>query len=68
MSVIAWDWLHVIDLTLIPDAAASALVELSAEGEEIFAGHDADSRLRNAYVQFCELCKQHRIRCLHAVR
>ena len=66
MSVISYDWLHVLDLTLVPDAVASALVELTAEGEDMFPGVDQDSRLRSAYVQFCELCRRHRIRSLHA--
>ncbi|CAL1131312.1 unnamed protein product [Cladocopium goreaui] len=48
-SMIAYDWLHVLDLALIPDAAASP-------------GPGIDDRLRAAYVEFSNLCKQHKIR------
>ena len=63
VSMGAFDYLHVVDLTLIPDSVASALLELTAasEGENFFSGGDQDARLRSAYVQFSDLCKSHRV-------
>ena len=63
ISMITFDWLHIIDLTLIPDAVGSALLELTDDhSDRIFPGNDQESRLRAAYVEFSELCKQHGIR------
>ena len=64
VSMVVFDWLHVIDLTIIPDCVATALVELTSvpEGQCVFAGHDQETRLRTAYVEFCRLCKTHKIR------
>ena len=64
--MLANDWLHIIDLTLIPDSAASALLELVEPDVGIWDGHDKNERLRLAYVEFCGLCKLHKIRYLHA--
>ncbi|CAE7361318.1 unnamed protein product [Symbiodinium natans] len=61
ISMVTNDWLHIIDLTLIPDAAASALLELTENSNGPFPGRDQDDRLRAAYVQFSALCKQHNI-------
>ena len=64
IDVLMYDWLHVLDLALVPDCVASALLELTAPGVGLFAGSDQDERLRNAYVQFNALCKQHKVRFL----
>ena len=63
VDVLVNDVLHVLDLSLIPDAAASALLELS-EVAGTWEGGTQDERLRNAYVDFRNLCSQHRIRPL----
>ena len=61
VSMLSNCWLHVVDLSLIPDAAASALIELTSAGCGIFFGRDQNERLRSAYVQFSQLCREHRI-------
>ena len=55
------DWLHVVDLTIIPECAASALVELSQEGFWGAAG-TADERLRLGFVSFVSACRQARVK------
>lgn len=55
------DWLHVVDLTIVPECAASALVELV--GERYWGGHlSADERLRQGYVAFIRACKSAKVR------
>ena len=68
-SMVVFDWLHVVDLALIPDSAASCLIELTEvplEQGGIFAGSDQNERLRAAYVDFIAECRNHKISCLHA--
>ncbi|CAE7614253.1 unnamed protein product, partial [Symbiodinium necroappetens] len=68
-SMVVFDWLHVVDLALIPDSAASCLIELTEvplEQGGIFAGSDQNERLRAAYVDFIAECRKHKISCLHA--
>ena len=67
VSQLTNDWLHVLDLTVIPDMAASALLEISKEPSDLLAGQDQDARLRDGYRQFMALCKQHGIRYLGAI-
>ena len=64
IDLLMYDWLHVLDLAVVPDCLASALLELTAPGVGLFVGSDQDERLRNAYVQFSALCKQHQVRFL----
>ena len=64
VSTLTHDWLHVMDLTLIPDAAASALLELTAHPSDLLPGPDQDARLATAYRQFISLCRSHGIRNL----
>lgn len=59
-EILGHDWLHVVDLTLIPEAAASTLIELSNEG--VFGEGSMDEKLRRAHVVFVRACRQHRIR------
>ena len=71
VAMLANDWLHVIDLSLIPDSAASALLELTESPGELFEGSTQDQRLRSAFIQFRALCREHRIRiwsCIIHVR
>ncbi|CAE7337972.1 unnamed protein product [Symbiodinium microadriaticum] len=63
-SMVVFDWLHVVDLALIPDSAASCLIELTEvplEQGGIFAGSDQNERLRAAYVDFIAECRKHKI-------
>lgn len=62
-EVLGHDWLHICDLTLIPEAAASCLLELA---EENMFGSDGtlDEKLRRAHVMFAKSCRHHRIRTL----
>ena len=62
--MLLYDWLHVVDLAIVPDCVASALLELTAPGMGLFMGSDQDERLRDAYVKFQALCKQHKVRFL----
>ena len=55
------DWLHVVDLTIIPEVSASCLVELVKEGVFGCAG-TMDERLRGAYVSFRQWCRDAHIR------
>ena len=64
VDMLLYDWLHVLDLAIVPDCAASALLELTAPGMGLFMGNDQDERLRQAYVEFQALCKQHKVRFL----
>lgn len=61
ISFIQHDWLHVCDLALVPESAASALVELVNEGYWGDAG-TADERLRRGYVSFISACKRAKVR------
>lgn len=49
------DWLHVMDLTIIPECAGSALQELVSE--QYWPGNTADERLRRGFVSFSRACK-----------
>lgn len=60
ISFVQHDWLHVVDLTLVPECSASALVELV--GQHVWSGGTSDERLRKAYVDFIKACKQAKIR------
>ena len=55
------DYLHVVDLAIIPECAASALVEL-VEEEAFGQASTADWRLRLGYVAFSKACRQAKIR------
>ncbi|CAL1132352.1 unnamed protein product [Cladocopium goreaui] len=61
VGMLCYDWLHVVDLTVIPEVAASCLVELT---EESTFGHasTADERLRLAFVAFTKACKRAGVR------
>ena len=61
VGMLCYDWLHVVDLTVIPEVAASCLVELT---EESTFGHasTADERLRLAFVAFTKACKKAGVR------
>lgn len=61
VSFIQHDFLHVVDLTIIPECAASALVEL-VEEEAFGHASTADERLRLGYVKFIKACRQAKIR------
>lgn len=61
VKVLSFDWLHVVDLTVIPETAASCLVELCNASVFGHAG-TADERLRKAYVCFIRACKRAGIR------
>ena len=55
------DLLHVCDLTIIPECAASALYELVQE--HVWGpGKAVDQRLRLGYVEFTQACKAARVR------
>lgn len=60
------DWLHLVDLSLIPEVSASALIELTSD-DSVWPGDSQDERLRMAFVQFTAECKKHRVRnkCTH---
>ena len=61
VAYIQHDFLHVVDLTIIPECSASALVELV--DEEVFGqASTVDERLRLGYVAFIKACKQAKIR------
>ncbi|CAL1127365.1 unnamed protein product [Cladocopium goreaui] len=61
VGMLCYDWLHVVDLPVIPEVAASCLVELT---EESTFGHasTADERLRLAFVAFTKACKRAGVR------
>ena len=61
IGTLCLDWLHLVDLTVIPETAASCLVELAAEG---CFGHasTADERLRLGFISFTKWCKEAKIR------
>ncbi|CAK9058913.1 Uncharacterized protein SCF082_LOCUS31385, partial [Durusdinium trenchii] len=61
IQVLMSDWLHLVDLSLAPDACASALIELTESGSPVFPGANQDDRLRTAYVEFCRECRRHKI-------
>ena len=61
-SFVQPDWLHILDLALIPEASASALIEL-VEGN-YFGQGNADEKMRRAYIQFVSECKRMKIRTL----
>ena len=68
-SMVVFDWLHVVDLALIPDSAASCLIELTEvplEQGGISSGSDQNERLRAAYVDFIAECRKHKISRLRA--
>ena len=55
------DLLHVCDLTIIPECAASALYELVQE--HVWGpGKAVDQRLRLGYVEFTQACEAARVR------
>ena len=61
ISMLMYDWLHIVDLTIIPEVSASCLVELVAESAFGPSG-TADERLRLAYVSFRQWCREARVR------
>ena len=61
ISVVGHDWFYICDLALIPECAASALVELVTE-TDVFGREKWDERLRRAYVEFTAACKSAKIR------
>lgn len=61
ISMLMYDWLHIVDLTIIPEVSASCLVELVAESA-FGPARTADERLRLAYVSFREWCREARVR------
>ena len=62
VNMVVYDWLHAVDLCIIPEASASALLELT-HGQGLFgAASTQDERLRQAYVAFSRACKRARIR------
>ena len=61
-QVISHDWLHITDLSLIPEASASALLELI--DEKVFGDGSVDEKLRKAHVIFVRACRNFRIRTL----
>ena len=60
IQVLCHDWLHVVDLTLVPEASASALWELCHEG--IFGLGNLDEKLRRAHILFVKACKAEKVR------
>ncbi|CAK9061828.1 Carrier domain-containing protein, partial [Durusdinium trenchii] len=59
-SFVQPDWLHIMDLSLIPEASASCLIELIEEGN-YFGEGTGDEKLRRAFIQlraaiFINLC------------
>ena len=60
IQVLCHDWLHVVDLTLVPEASASALLELCHEG--IFGLGSLDEKLRRAHVLFVKACRAEKVR------
>ena len=62
LSCIMPDWLHIVDLTIIPECAASALVELC--GTDCWAGENFEDRLHRAYVSFVAQCRRYKVRSL----
>eukprot|EP00434_Breviolum_minutum_P011446 symbB.v1.2.010093.t1/scaffold653.1/size176079/3 len=62
VSMLVYDWLHIVDLCIIPETSASTLVELTREAVFGDAGTQ-DERLRLAYVMFSRACKNAKIRC-----
>lgn len=61
VSLVNYDYLHIVDLTIIPECSASALVELTRDCL-VWDAPSADERLRLAYVQFVAACKASRVR------
>ncbi|CAJ1459448.1 unnamed protein product [Effrenium voratum] len=61
VQMLSNDYLHITDLALIPDAAASALVELTST-DLVWQGDNQDERLRRAHVEFVAECRRHKIR------
>ena len=61
-QVLGHDWLHIIDLSLVPEASASCLIELAEEG--VFGNGALDEKLRKAHVLFSRACRVERIRTL----
>ena len=61
INMLCYDWLHICDLTIIPEVAASALVELVSERAFGNAG-TMDERLRLGFVAFTKACKRAGIR------
>ncbi|CAL1154720.1 unnamed protein product [Cladocopium goreaui] len=60
IQVLCHDWLHVVDLTLVPEASASALLELCHEG--IFGLGNLDEKLRRAHILFVKACRAEKVR------
>lgn len=56
------DWLHIVDLTIIPECSASALVELC--GTDCWPGDNFEDRLHRAYVGFIAECRRYKVRNL----
>ena len=62
VNMVVYDWLHIVDLCIIPEVSASALLELT-QGQGLFSSASTqDERLRMAYVAFSRACKRARIR------
>ena len=62
VDFIQHDWLHVVDLSLIPECSASALVELVRESVWGGEGTHVDQRLRLGYVAFIKACKADKVK------
>ncbi|CAE7210730.1 unnamed protein product, partial [Symbiodinium necroappetens] len=61
VTMICGDWLHVMDLAVVPDACGSALLELS-ENSVVWPGSTQDERLQHAYTCFVAECKASNVR------
>lgn len=53
-----------IDFDFFGDIATQALIEIISCDYGIWQGSNPEERLKSAYVEFCGLCKQHKIRFL----
>ena len=60
-SILTYDWLHIVDLCIVPECSASALIELTKEGVFGLAS-TGDERLRMAFVSFIKACKKCKVR------
>lgn len=61
VQMLTYDWLHIVDLCIIPETAASTLIELVREN--VFGGGSTqDERLRYAFVLFTKACKKAKVR------
>lgn len=61
VQMLAYDWLHIVDLCIIPETAASTLIELTRD-HAFGGGSTQDERLRYAFVLFTNACKKAKVR------